>query len=235
MRSAPRTWQFLLNLVFFWAACTGWLAGCTGNRGGHWLTGGPTRDIVPGVPSPADRVDTLRKLAERADRADPDERQRVSSELATAYQDETNPFIRRAIVRAIGRYGTPAATGVLETAIQDSSPAVRIAACEGWARTGGADAARHLAATLSGDVDFDVRLAAAKALGKTPDASAVAALGTALEDRDPAMQFQAVQSLKTITGKDFGTDVNRWRQYVNGEIPEGAESISLAERLRSVF
>jgi HEAT repeat protein len=177
----------------------------------------------------------LRRLAERAAQAESDERERISSELADSYRQESDAIVRAEIVRTASTCRTQSANVLLATALNDSIPEVRIAACEGWSHLGGPDAARQLAGTLSSDVDFDVRLAAARALGTTADPAAVAVLGSALEDRDPAMQYQAVQSLKELTGKDLGNDVNRWRQYVSRELPQGDQSVSLAERLRSQF
>ena len=88
------------------------------------------------------------------------------------------------------------------------------------ARHGDAQAVKLLSEALRSDVDADVRLAAAKALGETKNPAAVAALGEALTDADPAMQYRAVLSLKKVTGKDLGNDVDRWQQYVKGEQPE---------------
>jgi HEAT repeat protein len=180
-------------------------------------------------------LETLRGVAERAAKGGPDERERISSQLAASYRQEPDSIVREEIVRAAGACRTQTSNSVLAAALNDSIPDVRIAACEGWSQVGGPDASRQLAGTLSSDVDFDVRLAAAKALGTTGDPTAVAVLGSALEDRDPAMQFQAVQSLRELTGKDLGNDVNRWRQYVNRELPDGDHSVSIAERLRAQF
>ena len=79
----------------------------------------------------------------------------------------------------------------------------------------------------------DVRLAAAKALGETRNPAAVPALGEALADADPAMQYRAVLSLKQATGKDLGNSVDRWQQYVKGEQP--APAPTLGERIRNWF
>jgi HEAT repeat protein len=91
-----------------------------------------------------------------------------------------------------------------------------------------------LAETLSSDTDVDVRLAAAKALSTAADPDAVKALGQALEDADPAMQFVAVASMKNVTGKDLGNDVNAWRQLAKQPDPPVRER-SWAGRLKQIF
>ena len=76
----------------------------------------------------------------------------------------------------------------------------------------------------------DVRLAAGRALGQLGGDDAVAALRPALDDPDPALQYRAMQSLREITGKDFGDNVVSWREYVRGE---GAPAeISLVDRMK---
>ena len=88
---------------------------------------------------------------------------------------------------------------------------------------------------LTSDVSHDVRLASARALGKIKDQRAVAALGDALADSDPAMQYRAVLSLKEITGQDLGNNVDRWRQYVKEGHPLQAQPTSMADRLKRIF
>jgi hypothetical protein len=41
----------------------------------------------------------------------------------------------------------------------------------------------------------------------------------ALDDPDPALQRRAVESLRQVTGRDFGNDVVAWRTYVQGGEP----------------
>ncbi len=195
-------------------------------------------DTVPGIPSPAERIAVLRRMRREAASAEPAEQQRISIELAAAFQVEADPLIRVEIVRALAGYRTAASASALKRALDDRDPDVRVAACEAWGERGGPEAAAKLSEVLASDVDVDVRLAAAGALGETGDPGVVVALGESLEDRDPAMQYRAVEALRKVTGEDFGNDVNRWRQYVQyvkGELPAPPEPISLAERVRRVF
>lgn len=192
-------------------------------------------DDLADIPSPAKRIASLRELARNASRATPEQRQQVAAELVESIRTEEDPLIRAEIVRALGAYPGPAADAVLRAALSDPDAEVRVAACEIWGDRGDAEATALLAEVLDRDADVDVRLAAAAALGESENPAAAAALGLALEDRDPAMQYRAVLSLRRLTGKNFGNDVNRWRQYVAGRLPEPASPPSIAERLRQVF
>ena len=148
---------------------------------------------------------------------------------------EQDPLLRAEIVRTMRKFPTPETLAAAQGALQDSETDVRVAACEALGRMGGAPAVTSLSETLRGDVDADVRLAAARALGDTRDPGAVVALGTALEDKDPAMQYRAVASLKTVTGKDLGNDVRPWQQFVKGEVPQPTPPASIADRVRQIL
>ena len=88
-----------------------------------------------------------------------------------------------------------------------------------------------MAGVLNGDVDQDVRLAAARALGQTHEQVAITALASALEDKSVAMQRRAVLSLQQITAQDLGNDVNKWREYAKlNKLTPYRPPTSLAER-----
>jgi HEAT repeat protein len=224
----PRT--LLLICVLALAA---W-SGCADIELPYWVPfQGPTADTMPGVVTPAQRIAELRKLSNQAASGSEADKARVSQELAAAIKTEKDPLIRMEIIRALGRYPGPAADAILKAALSDADSHVRIVACEAWGKRSDEHAVKLLAEVLQGDVDADVRLAAAKALGETKRPEATAPLGAALVDADPAMQYRAVLSLQQATGKDLGNDVERWRQYVKGETPEPAPSIG--ERFRHIF
>jgi hypothetical protein len=193
----------------------------------------------PGIISPPEQIVFLHQWADEAATCTPAEREHRVALLATDIQKESDPWIRLNILRTLSKYRTPVSDAIILTARKDPDLDVRVEACKLLGLRGDAAAVGALREMLVGDIQVDVRLASVKALGQTHEPAvvpqAVAALGTVLEDSNPAIQMGAVESLQRATGKDFGNDVNRWRQFVRGETPAPAQSPSLAERVRNIF
>jgi HEAT repeat protein len=185
------------------------------------------------VVAPRERIEQLRELGKHGHELDPAVQERTAADLARVLNVESDPVMRAEILRAVARFNSPTATAMVVRGLDDAEREVRIAACEALAAGKPPQAAERLAATLTSDVDIDVRLAAAKALGALGDRQGVTALSLALEDPDPALQYQAVLSLSDLTGENLGKDVNAWRAYVqSGQAPPPP---SLAERVRGWF
>ena len=115
------------------------------------------------------------------------------------------------------------------TAWRDGHTEVRVVAAEAWGSRGGDEAIAVLAAAVADETDIDVRLAATRALGqladpKFSDRRLVAAIQPALDNDDPALQYRAVASLRSVTGADYGNDVEAWRLAMAGEKVKPAES-----------
>lgn len=182
--------------------------------------------------TPTMRLDAIKQFASRADGTDSSEQREYVNQLARQIQIEPDPLVRESIIRATSEFRTTLAYQILEAGLKDESPQVRIASCESLGARAEARSVASLAAVLRDDEDKDVRLEAVEALGKIKDPTAVAALAVALDDRDPAMQFVGVQSLKSITGKDYGGDVAVWRQVAAGQTPPEPPAPSIAERIR---
>jgi HEAT repeat protein len=183
------------------------------------------------VLSPAEQIEGLRKMGEAAAKKSPQEQEESSKMLAAAIQKESDPLLRSEIIHTLGYFATATATAVCRAGLKDPDANVRISACEALGRKKGPVAVQGLAETLKSDLDKDVRLAAARALGETKDPAAREALGVALDDPDPAMQYRAVVSLRLVTGQNFGNDVARWKAYAKGEPPPPAKPVSIANRL----
>ncbi len=206
------------------------LSGCT-----SWPFGGKSSDTVPGITPPYEQIAALKKLAADAPSKDPAERERIASELAAQYPRESDPMIRVGMVRALSACPGPSAAAALREAAKDADADVRIAVCKALGRQKGPEATATLRELYAGDVDLDVRLAAARALGETRDPAAMATLAIGLDDRDPAMQYRTVKALREIAPQDLGDDVERWRQYLQGQPVPPAKTPTLAERLRALF
>ncbi len=197
-----------------------------------WFKKKAKPEAGPQIAAPIDRIKKMKELAEKAPEMSAEEKERESIELARSIQHEEDPIVRQQILRTLAVLPGTASTAVLTAAMNDADADVRIACCDAWGKHGGPEAAKALAKVLDTDTDLDVRLAAARDLGKVGDSSSVEALGSALDDKDPAMQFRAIVSLKQITGKDFGEDAGKWRDYVRGGSPE---ELSVAEKVKRWF
>lgn len=195
----------------------------------------PFTDHVPGVSTPRERLEALKRLSERAGRAGPEEKERIAGGLAQAYRQEEDAALRAEIVRTLGRYPSAAALQVLRQAVTDSEAEVRKAACEALGLQGGPEAVELLASLVRGDMDADVRLAAVRALGQTKDQRAKEALKYALSEGDPALQRQAMLALREITGQDFGGNVKKWREYLEGGNPAPERRLWIADRLQDLL
>ncbi|MFO0906662.1 MAG: HEAT repeat domain-containing protein [Pirellulales bacterium] len=154
----------------------------------------------------------------------------VSQQLDGVIRQETNTILVTRAVKAQAAFPTEVALESLRFALSHPQSDVRIAACKGWGKRGGPDAPELLANVLGSDTDQDVRLAAAKELEHFRSPVAIQALGLALEDGNPALQYRCVTSLKEVTGKDYGEDVRAWREYVASGQAKPAPEASVAER-----
>jgi HEAT repeat protein len=184
--------------------------------------------------TPAMRGDAIKQLAAKADGTDTPEQREITDQLARQIQIEPDPLVRQAVINALEEFRTPMAQQVLLAGMNDESEAVRVECCQVLGRRAEPASVASLASALNGDKNADVKMAAAKALGKIKSPEAIKALAVALDDRDPAMQYVGVESLKSITGKDYGPDVQTWRQVAAGGTPPASPAPSIAERMRGM-
>jgi len=187
-----------------------------------------TSILTPGM-----RVASIQEMAARADDIDSAQQTRLSEQLASQIRTEPDPLVRKAIQETIAEYSTPLAHAVLVAGLSDDDLDVRLACCLKLGERAEASSTQVLRRVLENEEELDVRLAAVDALGKIPSSESISALAVALQDRDPAMQYAGVQSLRAISGLDLGNDVKAWREYATGEQPQiSPQGISVAERIQ---
>jgi HEAT repeat protein len=228
-----RPWA--LGSLLFAAALA---SGCVGSKFKYTTTGTwpPMRAKTPEelTATAEDRIELMREQAKQIAKAPEAEQEQFARKIATDLTTEQSPFVRREMYLALGGVQTLTANSTLYAGLQDPDESIRIACCQAWGQRGGPDAAKVLGETLSSETNLDVRLAAARALGKAKDTGGVQSLGVALEDPNPAMQRRAMESLEQITGEQFGNDVDAWRTFVQGGAPKQREE-SIVSRLKRMF
>ncbi len=218
------------------------MAGCTwGSKNGvpWWGTKKQKEEAAADLekygPVAFQRVKIVQDYEKYAAKGSDKEKEQVASRLATDIEHEQDPLVRVQIIRTLGTIPNETATGVLRSGMKDPDPDVRKSVCEAWgkrlskSKTPDEAGTRLLAETLAGDTNIDVRLAAADALGRAKNnPQAIGALALASKDGDPAMQYRCVASLKQVSGKDFGNDVDKWQQWASTVAPTPGTGPTLA-------
>ncbi len=178
------------------------------------------------------RVEALQSLRAKAGSLPPEEREQVAAELSQQLAAESAVPMKLEMLRTLAAYNTTTAEAAIVGNLQSENADVRRVACEALARQKGPQAVTALGQVVGTDTDADVRKTAARGLQQFQDPAAAQALRVALDEDDPAMQKIAMDSLRSISGRDYGNDPSRWREYLQGGEPAPAERPSIASSWR---
>lgn len=206
----------------------------------------PRTDTIPGILTPAERIMMIRLKGENGRRGDVKLKGEMLEQLVEEYVNSPDTVIRQEVVTAAAKLyisfreedglntsALPEAFDLIKyAAMRDEDPFVRREACRviaGMNREESGSVLRHV---VRNDLDKDVQLQATQSLAAFPCQDTTETLGNLLDHRQPALRYEAMQSLKVCTKQDFGNDVSRWKQYLNGETPTPDYAPTLAERLR---
>jgi len=234
-----------LDLRRYWMLILGWLAlasaGCADGvvpelrSLNPWARQQWQQDEAFG-PTFHRKVSDLAALRSSASALSPADLEVVSQRLADQLKAETSPPMRMELVRTLGELPSESAQTALVQALADENPQVRVVSASALGRRQTAAGLEALGKAIAEDTDLDVRLAAARELGRFRDPAAAQALRPALDDRDAALQGIAMQSLRGITGKhEFANSVPTWRQYLDGGNPSPPPAPSIAESLQKYW
>jgi len=213
---------------FLVAATAGLLltsVGCTGPFYWPW----EKRDVVdPALyeKSASYRVEKVKKTCEGIAKKSATEQDQIATEFGRSFSLEQDPIVRLEMMRGLAASTSEISTAVFALGMKDNHVAVRLAACESLGRHGGPGSIRALSEAVNSDTNIDVRLAATRALGKHKDPTALPALATALEDRDPALQFSAMEAMRGASGQNVGDQVEDWRQFAQKNVPQSNQAIA---------
>jgi len=166
-------------------------------------------------PDPNIRYIAYSKLGGR-DVFDNDEQKREAVEtLIEKYENGNEPVAIRAIIcRTLGELGDPKARDVLLKAVHHQEAVIKVEACRALGKVGRPEDATILAQIMSLDLLEDARIAAIEGLAdlKSDDPRIYRVLVDALEHEDPAIRLASLNTLRTVTGKDMGTEAGAWRR-----------------------
>ena len=129
--------------------------------------------------------------------------------LATHDED---PSVRTAAIRALSLHGSVEHVGLLVEALDADDPLTRREAARALQRIHSDDAIEPLLAATDPkrESEYEVRREAAVALGQYPTRRVALSLISALSDRRLGVNEAARTSLKTLTGQDFGYEIDDW-------------------------
>jgi HEAT repeat protein len=182
------------------------------------------------------KVADLAALRSSASTLSPVDREQIAQLLADRLKNESSPAMRMELARTLGELPAESSQAALTRALADDNPQVRVVACKALGRRQSAESVESLGKVVAEDLDLDVRIAAARELGRFKDPAAAQALRAALDDRDAALQGIAMESLRGITGKrEYANSVPAWRQYLDGGNPAPPPAPSIAESLQKYW
>jgi HEAT repeat protein len=180
------------------------------------------------------RAKALRSLREPKQYGGSDtDQDAVVNILNTAAATEKQPLCRLAAVQALGRFKDPRAVKGLTDAFYNASAfstetatVIRCQALRALGETGNPAAVELLARVVreppaegtEGEKQqtLDVRIAAARALGKFSHYQATEALVRVMQnERDIALRDRAYESLQAATGKKLPPDAKEWEQLLH--------------------
>lgn len=213
-------------------------------------------DTVPGLTPPLERRKAIREKGEKGAKAPAAEQDILMGQLLEEYRKSPDKNIRREVVEAMAKISHKTRDGCLREALRDEDAFVRISACRGLGeKTGGTVSGdgisrlETLRDVMKTDPDKDVRMVAMKMLGQNARAirkgdikgqfgpkldEITLDIGAQLDDKAPAVRYQAMISLQECTGMNYGTEFDRWVDYIEykaGRAAEAPAELTWAERI----
>ncbi len=144
-------------------------------------------------------------------KAKPEEQEVFAAELARQIPNENDFNVRMAIIQIMGTMKAPSANAILFAGMKDPEPEIRSTCCESWGKRPGRN--RHACwPRFYRAIPIWTCGWRRRRRFPAPETKKPSQLWTSTDDPDPGMQHCAVVSLKKVTGKDLGNDVNAWRQ-----------------------
>ncbi len=129
-------------------------------------------------------------------------------------EENSDPLVKAFAIRALGRHGDAADSTLVAKQLDSEFRIVRLEAAKALQRLhepSGTEVADAIWTRMVNETeDTDIRTELAIALGQYQSDSVFQALVNALDQRDLAVNWAALDSLQTLTGRDFGLEQTQW-------------------------
>lgn len=182
------------------------------------------------------KISDLAQLRAKAANMSPEEKEVTAGHLVARLKEERSAPLRGEFVRTLAVFRTQSAQQALVEAVMDESSNVRVLACKALGEAPTVEGFQALSHAITDDSDLDVRIAAAHQLSKFRGFETSKALRPALDDRDPALQIAAIQSLEAVDGHtEYRRNVAVWREHLDGGNPTPPPAPSIAEVVRQYW
>lgn len=133
-------------------------------------------------------------------------------EMYRLASEDSDAGVRAMAIRALALHGSPEDAEIAIRHLDEENTLVRWESCRALQRFYAPDSVRPLLSRLNPEEEEEpqVRACAARALGQYAEPRVVEGLIRALDDRHLAVNENALQSLETLTGQDYGYDGREW-------------------------
>lgn len=129
-------------------------------------------------------------------------------------EEPTDPIVKGFAVRALGRHGDAGDAAMVAKQLTSQYRTVRLEAAKALQRLHDPAVADVMWKKLIDQVeDSEIRTELAIGLGQYPNDSVFQALVAAVDHRELAVNLAALDSLHTMTGKDFGLSQKAWIEW----------------------
>ena len=133
-------------------------------------------------------------------------------------EENSDPLVRAAAITALGRWGEAKDATIIAERLDDTFTQVRLEAAKALQRLHLSDVeAKIWQRLVDEDEEESIRIELAIALGQYPSDASFQALVDTLQYHGLALNLAAADSLRVLTGQDFGLDGPLWLSWYEAQ------------------
>jgi hypothetical protein len=131
-------------------------------------------------------------------------------------EENSDPVVKATAIQALARHAAPDDALLIARQLDSKVEQIRVAAAKGLQRVHDPRVADVIWKKMINEEEVSaVRVELAVALAQYPTRVVFEALCAALDDRELAVNLAAANSLRLMTGADFGLDAPLWRRWAD--------------------